>query len=75
MKTIILKFPIKNAVDAGILFYSLDMPILMTWQDETFMEGTVLICVLKLGGANEKFSEELQLEKIRERSYLKQVKL
>jgi len=71
MKTIIVKFSIQKAVDAGILFYSLDMPILMSWTTDSFMEGECIVCVLKLGGDNEKFSEALQMEKLRERAYIK----
>lgn len=74
MKTIIIKFPVSRATEVGILLYALEMKTLNTWCNEDFMGDINISSVLKLGGSNAQFSEELQMEKLKEKSFIKILK-
>lgn len=71
MKTTTLKFNSSNAVQAGILLYSLEMPILMTWTEEEFLNGNCIYVVCALGNGG--IPEDIQREKIREKRFIKTV--
>lgn len=71
MKTITIKFSIGRAVEVGILLESLELKTLSTWTDEGFLDGTCIFSVLKLNSSNNAITPLLQLEKLRERSFIK----
>jgi hypothetical protein len=72
MKTLIILFPIKQAEVVGMLLHSLELKILMIWtiEGDLFSDG-IINCVLKLNDSNKAISPELQIEKLREKSFIK----
>jgi len=72
MKTILILFPIKQAEIVGMLLHSLELKILMTWtiEGDLFSDG-IINCVIKLNDSNKAISPELQIEKLREKSFIK----
>lgn len=72
MKTVVIIFPISYAERVAKLLYSLELKILMTWcsEGDLFSDGTIN-CILKLNGDKSAITPELQLEKIRENSFIK----
>lgn len=71
MKTIKIKFSSKYAEQVGILLNSIELKILMTWSEEGFLDDTCIYCVLKLNREDSTITPIFQLEKIRERNYIK----
>lgn len=73
MKTITIKFGSGHAVAVGIFLHSLELKILISWTEEGFMGETTIYAVLKLNSDNAAITPELQLEKIREKPFIKTV--
>lgn len=71
MKTIKLKFAVRNAREAGILLYSLDMPILSSWTVEGLTDDDMIYCYCKLAKDTDTIPLSLQMEKLREKSFIK----
>lgn len=71
MKTITIKFSVSYARATGILLNTLELRTLVTWSEAGFLDETTIYCVLKLNSDNMPISPELQMEKIREKSFIK----
>jgi hypothetical protein len=74
MKTIIIKFPSSRVTEVAIKLYSLELTVLMSWSIEGFMDDIVIFAVLKLSNSGESIPSTLQLEKLREMSFIKIIK-
>lgn len=75
MKTIKIKFSSNYAEQVGILLFSLELKILMSWTESNLLDEDTIFCVCKLGANNSNIPEQLQIEKIREKSFIKIIKL
>lgn len=71
MKTIKLKTTPRNAQKAGVLLYSLEMPILLSWTEEELMSDVSIYIICKLDEENSGIPIDLRLEKIKESNLFK----
>lgn len=71
MKTVKIKFTPKYAEQVGILLHSIELKILVSWSEEGLLDDTQIYCVLKLNSETSAITEGLQLEKLREKPFIK----
>ena len=75
MKTITIKFQTGYFEEVGKLLHSLELKILMSYSEEGFMDANNIVCLLKLNNDNNAITPNLQIEKLREKSFIKIVKM
>lgn len=71
MKTIKIKFLSIYAAQVGILLYSLELKTLVTWCESGFMDDTTIYCVVRMNSDTQAITPDLQMEKLREKSFIK----